>query len=117
MTKNYVCLRGNLGKDAKIIDVTDNKWVALSLAVSNNYYDSEKKEWVERKPFWIDVRCFNDLANKVAKLKKGDRVCVEGKLSTHTKKNELGENVKDTGVIANNIIYEKFIVRSQDGVA
>ena len=115
MTRNYICLRGHLGKDAEIINVTDNVWVALSLAVSNDYFDSQKKEWVEKKPYWFDVRCFNDLANRTKFLKKGERICVEGKLSAHTKKDEHGNSIKDVGVIANHITYENLLKASSLG--
>ncbi len=103
MKDNNVVIRGNVGSDAKvIITEKDVKMTILSVAISNNYKNSEN-EYVKKDPTWVDVICFNNNANKASVIQKGERVSIEGKLSTVVKKNEKGENIKELTIIATDL--------------
>jgi single stranded DNA-binding protein len=104
MKENYVQIRGNVGSDAKVV-ITENetKMTILSVAISNNKKDKDSGEWTKRDPIWIDVLCFNSVAEKATVIQKGERVTVEGRLSVVTNKNEKGENFKSLTFIATDI--------------
>lgn len=82
---NRVILIGNLGRDAESGETTTGKrWVRLSVATSVSWNDKttgEKKEKTE----WHRIVVWGDgfTAFLADNAKKGGKVLVEGKLSTH----------------------------------
>ena len=108
MINNQVILIGNLGKDAEILysNKTKNEFVALSLAVSESYYDAEAGEYKTTEPTWIDAVVFKGLALAKSRfLSKGQKVLVQGELTNltqeiHEKKYTFTKlNVKQIEVI------------------
>lgn len=81
---NKVILLGNLGRDAELRGEGDRAMLSLSLATEDGYFD-KKNEWVSVTE-WHNVRLFGKSASRYAKLVKGDKVYVEGKIKTMTKK-------------------------------
>lgn len=80
---NKVILLGNLGQDPEIRTLESGVKVAtVSIATSENYKD-QSGEWQE-KTEWHRLTMWRWTAEKAEKLKKGDRVYVEGKLSTRS---------------------------------
>jgi len=75
---NRVQLEGNLGQDPEIRHTTGGKVIAeISLAVYTG-----KDQDGNPKTAWVTVKAFNDVANVIGTLAKGDRLQVkEGSIS------------------------------------
>ena len=77
--RNSVTLIGYLGKDPEVKTYGERKRATFSLA-TNDSYRNQKGEKVEDTQ-WHSVVIWGSLASVVEKyLKKGNEVCVEGKL-------------------------------------
>lgn len=80
---NKVILLGNLGQDPEIRTLENGTKVAtVSIATSENYKD-QAGEWQE-KTEWHRLTMWRWFAEKAEKLKKGDKIYVEGKLTTRS---------------------------------
>ena len=80
---NKVILLGNLGQDPDIRTLENGtKLATVSIATSENYKD-QSGEWQE-KTEWHRLTMWRWIAEKAEKLKKGDRIYVEGKLTTRS---------------------------------
>lgn len=80
---NKVILLGNLGQDPEIRTLESGVKVAtVSIATSENYKD-QAGEWQE-KTEWHRLTMWRWYAEKAEKLKKGDKIYVEGKLTTRS---------------------------------
>ncbi len=99
---NKVILIGNLGKDPIITRTTEGLLVAnFSLATTERYRDSQGEK--QEKTEWHRIVTWNKLAEIVEEfLKKGSKVCVEGKLSTRSWEDN-GRKVYVTEIIASSI--------------
>lgn len=75
---NRVLLLGNLGKDPDIKFTKDGSMMAVFRLATTEYIRSNGT--LEKVTEWHTVVCFGKLAEFCTKLKKGDRVFVEGKL-------------------------------------
>jgi single-strand DNA-binding protein len=100
---NRVVLYGNLGADPEL-RVTQNGGAVLKLrvATTESYLDrnNERQERTE----WHHVSLWGKRAEALAKiLKKGERVLVEGRISTSSYEKN-GEKRYSTEVVATNII-------------
>ena len=72
---NSVNIMGRAGRDAELrYTPTGTAVTELNLAVDDGY--GEKK-----KTAWIGVVCWNKTAEVAANIKKGDRVCITGRLT------------------------------------
>lgn len=79
---NIIQLRGRLGKDAETESTQSGKKVtSLSIATTPRYLDA-KKGWKDGKTEWHRCYAWEKLAEKAATLKKGERVQVEGTLTS-----------------------------------
>jgi len=77
--RNSVQLIGHLGKDPEIKQYNDRKKATFSIATTDTY-KNQKGEKVEDTQ-WHNVIIWGKLAGIAEKyLKKGNEVCVEGKL-------------------------------------
>lgn len=78
MTKNYVNIQGNLGRDAdhKVFPSGARK-TTLNVATS---YEKDGVKYTE----WHKVVGWNDIADELANLKKGDTIEVHGSLRTRS---------------------------------
>ena len=80
---NKVILLGNLGQDPEIRTLENGtKLATVSIATSENYKD-QSGEWQE-KTEWHRLTMWRWTAEKAEKLKKGDKIYVEGKLTTRS---------------------------------
>tara|TARA_Y100000590_G_scaffold139640_1_gene159913 strand:+ start:1666 stop:2097 length:432 start_codon:yes stop_codon:yes gene_type:complete len=79
---NKVILIGNLGRNPEIKNFDGGAAVcSFSIATNENYKD-KSGEW-QTNTEWHNISIWGDAAERCAKnLEKGDRVLVEGKLST-----------------------------------
>jgi len=80
---NKVILIGNVGREPeqKTLD-SGTSLVKFSVATSENYRD-KAGEWQERTE-WHTVICWGTAADKALSISKGDKVYVEGRLTTRT---------------------------------
>ena len=77
--RNSVTLIGRLGKDPEVKTYGDKKKATFSIATTDTY-KNQKGEKVEDTQ-WHNVVIWGSLAGVAEKfLKKGNEVCVEGKL-------------------------------------
>ena len=77
--RNSVQLIGRLGKDPDVKQYNDRKKASFSIATTDNY-KNQKGEKVEDTQ-WHNVVIWGKLAGVAEKyLKKGNEVCIEGKL-------------------------------------
>jgi single-strand DNA-binding protein len=84
MSINQVLLMGNVGADPVIRSTNEGKKIAsFSIATSEKWLDKKTKEKRE-KTDWNKVVIFSDgLSGVVEKyVKKGTRICVQGKMVT-----------------------------------
>lgn len=84
--------RGNLGSDPeyRVLD-SGAKVCNVSIAVTPRVKKGD--EWVDSDTIWVRASCWNYQADKMATLKKGDNVLVEGVLTleTYAKKDGSGD--------------------------
>lgn len=107
---NKVILLGNLGQDPEIRTLESGVKVAtVSIATNENYKD-QAGEWQDRTE-WHRVVLWRWNAEKAEKLKKGDKVYVEGKLATRSWEQD-GVKKFVTEIIANDL---QFTVKTGDG--
>lgn len=98
---NKVILLGNLGQDPEIRTLESGVKVAtVSIATNENYKD-QAGEWQDRTE-WHRVVLWRWNAEKAEKLKKGDKVYVEGKLATRSWEQD-GVKKFITEIIANDL--------------
>ena len=96
---NRVTLMGHVGADAK--QQKESAPVVFSLATSSRWLDEQKQR--QSRTEWHNVVVFGNLGKYAAKLKKGDRVYVEGQLRTSSYDKPAGDatvTVSSTEVIA-----------------
>lgn len=107
---NKVILLGNLGQDPEIRTLENGTKVAtVSIATNENFKD-QSGEWQERTE-WHRVVLWRWNAEKAEKLKKGDKIYVEGKLTTRSWEQD-GVKKYVTEVVANDL---QFTVKMGDG--
>ncbi len=100
---NKVILLGNLGQDPEIRTLENGtKLATVSIATSENYKD-QAGEWQE-KTEWHRLTMWRWTAEKAEKLKKGDRIYVEGKLTTRSWEQD-GVKRYVTEVVVNDLQY------------
>ena len=80
---NKILLIGNLGKDPELRHTESGIAVTSFSIATNESYKDKAGEW-QNITEWHNVVTWRDLADRVAKLQKGNQVYVEGKL-THRK--------------------------------
>lgn len=103
---NKVMLLGNLGRDPEVRKFENGGTVVnFSIATTESYYDREKNESVNLPTDWHNISVRRAGLTTIAEnyLKKGSKVCIEGKLRTRTYEKE-GKTHYVTEVVADNII-------------
>jgi single-strand DNA-binding protein len=88
-TVNKVVLLGNVGTVEVKEFETGKKLVQVSLATSDGYKKNE--EWVEKTEWHKCVFAIPNLAERATKISKGDKIYVEGSISTQSWTNKDGE--------------------------
>jgi single-strand DNA-binding protein len=88
---NKVILLGNIGKDPEVRETKAGNIVNLVMATSEKYTDKsgQKQENTE----WHNLVVFGKLADVVAKyVKKGDKLYVEGSITTRKWEDKEGKH-------------------------
>ncbi|MDT5025051.1 MAG: single-strand DNA-binding protein [Micromonosporaceae bacterium] len=70
---------GNLGADPELRISPSGIPVAKMSVVHNTRRRNQSGEWVDGTPLWIQVTCWRDLAERVAKLHRGDAIIVDAR--------------------------------------
>ena len=94
---NKVILLGNIGKDPEVRETKSGKVANLVLATSERYTDKsgQKQENTE----WHNLVVFGKLADVVAKyVKKGDKLYVEGSITTRKWEDKEGNTRYNTDI-------------------
>ena len=85
---NQIQIIGNLGQDPDLNESGMNKYARFSVATSESYKDSNG-EW-QTKTTWHNVQAwssqYRDLASKAMKLRKGNKVYVQGSMKSYKSK-------------------------------
>lgn len=99
---NQVFISGNLGQDPDIRYFESGTCKArFTVAI---YAGKDKNTGEEKPPSWVTVDSWGKTAEIAAKLKKGDRAMVEGRLNQERwADKESGQNRSALTVIANTI--------------
>ena len=98
MSINTVCISGNLVRDA---ERRGNGPLAFTVAVNSRTKDASG-EWAD-KPNYIDCVLFGKLGEAIQeRLKKGEKVCVQGELRQNTWEKD-GQKRSKTEVYVGNI--------------
>ena len=101
--RNSVQLIGRLGKDPEVKVFGDTKKASFSIATSDSY-KNQKGEKVEDTQ-WHNVVIWGKLAGVAEKyLKKGQEVCIEGRLVHRDYENEKGERKFITEINVNDMV-------------
>lgn len=96
---NSVAIVGNVTNDVEL-RTTDSGTSVVSFTVAVNEKYKEKEN-----TYWIDCVAWNGIAETISRhFHKGDRVGVEGKLTTRTWEGRNGK-VKATEVVVSNITF------------
>jgi single-strand DNA-binding protein len=101
---NRVMLIGNLGRDPEMRFTANGSAVTtISVAVNRNFSgEGDRREETE----WFRVVAWNKLAELVQSyLQKGQRVYVEGRLSTRSWEGQDGQRRYTTEVVANQVLF------------
>lgn len=99
---NKVMLVGRLGADPEVRYTADNTAVTtFNMATSESFKD-RMGEWQE-KTEWHTVKAWRYLAEKAAKLKKGNLVYVEGKIQSREYEGRDGVKRKLIDIVASDV--------------
>lgn len=70
-------IEGNIAGQPQLTTSTSGHPVCVVRILRNSRYRNAKGEWVEGRTTSVDVVCWRDLAERVARLSKGDTVVAE----------------------------------------
>ncbi len=101
--RNSVQLIGRLGKDPEVKVFGDTKKVSFSIATSDKY-KNQKGEKVEDTQ-WHNVVIWGKLAGVAEQyLKKGQEICIEGRLVHRDYETDKGEKRHITEINVNDFV-------------
>lgn len=102
---NRVSMTGRLARDPELKKSQSGKSVlSFTLAVDNSYKD--KAGELVPGVYWHPCVAWGGPADKIAKYcRKGDRILIEGRLSTREYTDKSGERRWKTEVIVENIVF------------
>ena len=105
MSKNKVNLLGNLGKDPEIYTFDNGDKVAkFTLATSEHWKDKQTGE-KKSKTEWHNIVVQGGAAKVVEQyVKKGDKIDLEGKLTTRKWKDNDGNDKYQTEVVCRSVV-------------
>jgi single-strand DNA-binding protein len=90
MMKNWVQLIGNLGADPELFQFESGKRKVQFNLATNEWYRNQDQELVEETN-WHRIIAWDSIADQVAdSLKKGEKVIVQGKLTSRSYEDKDG---------------------------
>lgn len=104
---NRVQLEGFVGRDAELKYLPSGQPVAnLSIATSDRYKDGKGQD--QEKTEWHRVAVFGKAAERAGKIRKGQLVTLEGKLTTRSWEGKDGKKQYSTEVVAHRVHVIQF---------
>lgn len=102
--KNSVQLIGRLGADPQIIQTESGKSLArISLATNEVYLNKEKEK--ETQTLWHQLVAWEQLAKVFENhIKKGDEICIRGRLNNRSYTDSEGVSRYVTEVVVNELL-------------
>ena len=102
---NRVFLLGSVGREVESKSMPDGTPIAKFSLATNERYKNRAGDWVD-KTEWTDIVAWAGLAEICGKfVKKGSRICVEGKLSTSSwDDKDTGKKRYRTEVVASEVV-------------
>lgn len=103
---NTITISGNLTRDPEAFG--DGKVCRLAIASNRSFRKQGETEWTEEVTF-VEVSAFSGLAKRILeKLRKGDKVVIDGRLELNRWDNADGDKRSMIRVIAQNAVAEGF---------
>jgi len=101
---NNVQLIGHLGQDPEIVNLNDDKkLVRFSLATSDRYTNKLGEKVTDTQ--WHRLLAFNATANIISEyVKKGSKICVQGKLVHRQWEDKDGQKQYTTEVVCDQVL-------------
>ncbi len=100
--KNHVQLIGRLGSDPTVRETSNGKFARFSLAV--NEFRNENGQ-TKNTTEWHVIVAWNKLAEKIeASCKKGNKILISGKLTSHSYEDKDKVKRYVTEILANDVI-------------
>lgn len=101
--RNSVTLIGRLGKDPDVKVFGEKKKASFSIATTDNYKNAKGEKVQDTQ--WHNVVLWGTLAGVAEKfLKKGNEICVEGKLVHREYETSAGEKRNITEINGNDLL-------------
>ncbi|MFN3978710.1 MAG: single-stranded DNA-binding protein [Sulfurihydrogenibium azorense] len=101
---NRVIITGRLTKEPEVRLLTTGTPVAkMTIAVNRNYKKKDSQDW-QQKTYFFDVEAMGVIADRLAKLNKGELVLVEGELRQDRWQDQDGKNKSKTKIHAIRIV-------------
>ena len=107
---NKVILLGNVGKVETKDFGNGRKIVNVSLATSESYKKND--EWVEKTEWHRCVFSIPTLVDRAESINKGDKIYIEGKISTNSWETKEGEKKEIKEISCTSF---QFFLRSKEG--
>lgn len=101
MAVNKVILLGNVGKDPETRDAGGVAVASFTMATTDRGYTRKDGVAVPERTEWHNIVCWRNLAEIVGKyVHKGDKLYIEGKLTTRSWEDKQGVKRYTTEVVA-----------------
>lgn len=101
MAVNKVILLGNVGKDPETRDAGGVTVASFTMATTDRGYTRKDGVAVPDRTEWHNIVCWRNLAEIVGKyVHKGDKLYIEGKLTTRSWEDKQGGKRYTTEVVA-----------------
>ena len=99
---NKVILIGNVGKDPEVKQLTNGKVANIVMATSEKYKDKNGDR--QEKTEWHNIVIYGKLVDIVEKyVNKGDKLYIEGSITTRKWQDKEGNNRYSTEVITDSL--------------
>ena len=83
-----ISIAGNVGSDLTLrYSQAGNAFVTVPVAVTTGRDESKETHW-------FDVKCFGDLAERIAEMPKGSRVMFNGRMKQDNWESKEGEKIQ-----------------------
>jgi single-strand DNA-binding protein len=99
-----VTVEGRMVVDPELRFAQSGTAVGKFRVVASNRKKDESGEWKDDKTLWLDVTCFDKVAENVAEsLEKGDLVVVVGRIQTDEWETDDGQKRSKIVMVANSV--------------
>lgn len=104
MSVNKVILLGNCGRDPEVREGGNGKWATFSLATSERAYTNKNGIQVPERTEWHNIVVFGNTVNVVeARVTKGTKLYIEGKLRTRKYNDRNNQERSTTEVVVDTL--------------